>query len=132
MRKMALIGAAVIGTAILSASPVSMQWSAERNLSVTQDKAFAEIGRPATPGSVAGVHRRTERRALRRGRNLSPLSSAGVALVRTPVLISAAAAVVSGRIPTSDGCVSFRNYEAFLQAYLDRKITKLAVVSSLD
>ncbi len=32
----------------------------------------------------------------------------------------------------SNGCVSFRNYEAFLQAYLDHKITKIAVVSSLD
>ncbi len=32
----------------------------------------------------------------------------------------------------SNGCVSFRNYEAFLQAYLDHKVTKLAVVSSLD
>jgi type VI secretion system (T6SS) effector TldE1-like protein len=32
----------------------------------------------------------------------------------------------------SNGCVSFRDYEAFLQAYLDHKITRLAVVSSLD
>ncbi len=32
----------------------------------------------------------------------------------------------------SNGCVSFRNYETVLQAYLDHKVTKLAVVSSLD
>jgi hypothetical protein len=32
----------------------------------------------------------------------------------------------------SNGCVSFRNYDAFLQAYLDHRITRLAVVSSLD
>jgi Protein of unknown function (DUF2778) len=32
----------------------------------------------------------------------------------------------------SNGCVSFRNYEAFLQAYLNHKITRLAVVSSLE
>jgi Protein of unknown function (DUF2778) len=32
----------------------------------------------------------------------------------------------------SNGCVSFRNYEAFLQAYLSHKITRLAVVSHLD
>ena len=31
----------------------------------------------------------------------------------------------------SNGCVSFRNYDAFLQAYLDRKVKRLAVVTSL-
>jgi hypothetical protein len=66
MRKLALIGATVVGAVLLSASPVSVKWSAERNLSVSQDKAVAEIGRPGTPGSVAGVARRTERRAIRR------------------------------------------------------------------
>ena len=32
----------------------------------------------------------------------------------------------------SNGCVSFRNYEAFLRAYLNGEIKRLAVVSSLD
>jgi hypothetical protein len=67
MKKLALIGATVMGAAILSASPISVKWSAERDLSVSQDKAVAEVGRPGTPGSVAGVARRTERRAIRRG-----------------------------------------------------------------
>jgi hypothetical protein len=67
MRKLALIGATVVAAVVLSASPVSVKWSAERNVSVSQDKAFAIVGRPATPGSVAGVHRRAERRAYRRG-----------------------------------------------------------------
>jgi hypothetical protein len=67
MHKLALIGATVIATTVLSASPVSVKWSAERNLSVSQDKAVAEVGRPGTPGSVAGVARRTERWAIRRG-----------------------------------------------------------------
>ena len=67
MRKLALIGATVIGAAVFSASPISVNWSAEKNLSVSQDKAVAEVGRPGTPGSVAGVARRTERRAIRRG-----------------------------------------------------------------
>ena len=67
MRKLALIGATVVGAVVLSASPVSVKWSAERNLSVSQDKALAVVGRPATPGSVAGVHSRAERRAIRRG-----------------------------------------------------------------
>jgi hypothetical protein len=31
----------------------------------------------------------------------------------------------------SNGCVSFKNYDAFLQAYLDHKIKRLAVVASL-
>ena len=67
MRTLALIGATVIGAVVLSASPISVNWSAVKNLSVSQDKAVAEVGRPGTPGSVAGVARRTERRAIRRG-----------------------------------------------------------------
>ena len=65
--KLALIGATVVSAVVLSASPISVKWSAERTLSVSQDKALAVVGRPATPGSVAGVHRRAERRAIRRG-----------------------------------------------------------------
>ena len=67
MRKLALIGTSVITAAVLSASPVSVKWLAERNVSVSQDKAFAVVGRPATPGSVAGVARRSARRAYRHG-----------------------------------------------------------------
>ena len=67
MRKLALIGTTVITAVILSASPVSVKWSAERNVSVSQDKAFAVVGRPATPGSIAGVARRSARRAYRHG-----------------------------------------------------------------
>jgi hypothetical protein len=66
MKKLALIGATVMGAAILSASPISVKWSAERDLSVSQDRASAEIGRPGTPGSVAGMARRADRRAVRR------------------------------------------------------------------
>jgi hypothetical protein len=32
----------------------------------------------------------------------------------------------------SNGCVSFKNYDAFLQAYLNQKIKRLAVVARLD
>ena len=66
MRKFILIGATVIGAAMLCASPISVDWSANRGLSVSQDKANAEVGRPLTPGSVAGVNRRHDRRAVRR------------------------------------------------------------------
>jgi hypothetical protein len=66
MRKLLLIGATVIGAALLSISPISVNWSVNNSVSVFQDRAFAEVGRPLTPGSVAGVHRRHERRAVRR------------------------------------------------------------------
>ena len=66
MRKLVLISATLIGATVLSASPFSVRWSAENNVSISQDKAFEEIGRPATPGSVAGVARSTGRRAVRR------------------------------------------------------------------
>jgi hypothetical protein len=66
MRKSSLLGATVVAALVLSAVPVSVKWSAEKALSVSQDKAFAVVGRPATPGSVAGVHRRHTRRAVRR------------------------------------------------------------------
>ena len=63
MRKLVLIGATVVATAVLSASPISVKWVAtEKNLSISQDEAFAVVGRPGTPGSVAGVHRRAARR----------------------------------------------------------------------
>jgi hypothetical protein len=66
MRRLVLIGATLMGAALLSATPISITWTAEKNLSVTLDKAHAVIGRPATPGSVAGVNRRHTRRAVRR------------------------------------------------------------------
>ena len=63
MRKIVLIGAMVIGAAALSASPVSINWSAtQKSLTLSQDKAAAAVGKPLSAGSVAGVHRRQERR----------------------------------------------------------------------
>ena len=41
MRKLALIGATVITTAVLSTSPISVKWSTDKNLSVSQDNAYA-------------------------------------------------------------------------------------------
>ena len=57
----------LVGTAFLGAVPISLQLSPQHKLSVAVDSANAEIGRPLTPGSVAGVHRRVERRTARRG-----------------------------------------------------------------
>jgi len=66
MHKLVLIGATVMGAVVLSAVPISVHWTAEKTLSVSLDKAKAVVGRPLTPGSVAGVHRRHSRRAVRR------------------------------------------------------------------
>jgi hypothetical protein len=65
MKKLSVIGATLLGAAVLCAAPITLHLSQDRGLSV--DKAQARIGRPLTPGSVAGVHRRYERRAYRRG-----------------------------------------------------------------
>jgi hypothetical protein len=67
MKKISAIGAALLGAALLFAAPISLHLSQDKGMSLSVDKAQARIGRPLTPGSVAGVHRRVERRAYRRG-----------------------------------------------------------------
>ena len=67
MKKISVIGATLVAAAVLWAAPISLQPSQDKGLSLSVDKAQARIGRPLTPGSVAGVHRRVERRAYRRG-----------------------------------------------------------------
>jgi hypothetical protein len=63
MRKIVLLGTMVIGTAFLSASPLSINWSAtHKSFTLSKDKAVAAVGKPLSAGSVAGVHRRQERR----------------------------------------------------------------------
>jgi hypothetical protein len=62
MKKMGVIAATFVGVAILCAAPLSLHRSQENNLSLSQDSAYARVGRPLTPLSVAGVHRRAVRR----------------------------------------------------------------------
>ena len=63
MRKIVLLGAMVISAAFFSASPISVNWSAaQKTFTLFQDKAVAAVGKPLSAGSVAGVHRRQERR----------------------------------------------------------------------
>lgn len=50
------------GAVLLAATPVSLHWSATPVPSLSVDTADARIGRPLTPMSVAGVHRRAYRR----------------------------------------------------------------------
>ena len=67
MKKTSVIGATLVAAAVLCAAPISLHQSQDKGLSLSVDKAQALIGRPLTPGSVAGVHRRVERRAYRGG-----------------------------------------------------------------
>jgi hypothetical protein len=55
--------ATAVGLAGLFVNPGN--WSSPQNASLTT-QARAEIGRPLTPGSIAGVNRRVHRRAARR------------------------------------------------------------------
>ena len=61
MKKISVIGATLLAAAVLCAAPISLHQS----LSLSVDKAQARVGRPLTPGSVAGVHRRHHRRCAR-------------------------------------------------------------------
>jgi hypothetical protein len=62
MKRMSALGT-VIAAALLCAAPFSLHWSPAKTLTLSLDKADARVGRPLTPGSVAGVHRRVHRRA---------------------------------------------------------------------
>jgi hypothetical protein len=59
MRRLTIVVAAA---ALLCGVPFSFDWSQEKGVSLSLDSAQAVVGRPLTPGSVAGVARRTARR----------------------------------------------------------------------
>ena len=63
MKKSSIVACA-LGAALICAAPVSVQWSPEKTLLLSVDRASARVGRPLTPVSVAGVARRTDRRAV--------------------------------------------------------------------
>ena len=62
MKKGTILGT-IIGAALLAAAPFSLQWS-QKTVALSLDSADARIGRPLTPLSIAGVHRRAYRRAV--------------------------------------------------------------------
>jgi hypothetical protein len=66
MSKVLAVGATAVFACILCATPASLRLSPEGNVSLTQNSASAEVGRPLTATSVAGVNRRVNRRADRR------------------------------------------------------------------
>lgn len=71
--KLIIVG---ISAALLCGAPLSFDWSSEKGLSLSVDAAQARVGRPATPGSVAGVARRTTRRTVTRGVVVAPVRRA--------------------------------------------------------
>jgi len=62
----------------------SIEWSQDRGLALSVQSAEARVGRPATPVSVAGVARRTTRRAVVGGAAVGA-AAAGTACVRVLV-----------------------------------------------
>ncbi len=64
MKRLGMLGI-IGGAAILTAAPLSLQWS-QKNVALSLDSAEARVGRPPTATSVAGVSRRVHRRAYRR------------------------------------------------------------------
>jgi hypothetical protein len=63
MKKLTVFGI-IGGAALLAAAPCSLQWS-QGTVTLSIDSADARIGRPLTALSVAGVQRRSYRRAAR-------------------------------------------------------------------
>ncbi len=53
----------MVTAALLTAAPLSPNYSPAKLLTVSVDSAEARVGRPLTPMSVAGVNRRVHRRA---------------------------------------------------------------------
>jgi len=53
----------VVAAALFTAAPLSVRFSSSEAPSISDDRAEARVGRPLTPMSVAGVHRRVHRRA---------------------------------------------------------------------
>jgi hypothetical protein len=64
MKKLSIVGI-LVGAALLTATPLSLQWS-QKTVVLSLDSADARVGRPLTATSVAGVNRRVHRRAYRR------------------------------------------------------------------
>jgi hypothetical protein len=75
MKRLGMLGI-IGGAAILTAVPLSLQWS-QKNVALSLDSAEAQE-RPLTATSVAGVSRRVHRRAYRRAyRSAAYASAAG-------------------------------------------------------
>jgi len=63
MKTLSTLGIIAATTALFCAAPLSLHWSPAKSPSLSVDTADGRVGRPLTPGSVAGVNRRVHRRA---------------------------------------------------------------------
>lgn len=61
MKRLSALGMIAAAT-LFCATPLSLNWSPAKSLSLSVDTADARVGRPLTPMSVAGVNRRVTRR----------------------------------------------------------------------
>ena len=62
--KQASLGKAAIAVSVVAcATMLSFDWTEQKGVSLSVESAQARVGRPLTPGSVAGVNRRQGRRA---------------------------------------------------------------------
>jgi hypothetical protein len=103
MTKLRLLAASIGTGLVFAALPVSFNWSpaAVTSLSIISlNKAAAVIGRPLTPLSVAGVHRRAARREYRRD------------YYGTGAGIATAGAVAAGTYAASSTYAPFGTYAA--------------------
>lgn len=79
MKRQAVLGV-TIGLVVFAAAPISLHWSSKTNtLSVSLNTATARVGHPLSPASVAGVRRRTARRAYRSYYGSAAVGAAGAA-----------------------------------------------------
>ena len=62
MKRLGMLGI-IGGAAILTAAPLSLQWS-QKHVALSLDSAQAQVGRPPTATSVAGASRRAYRREV--------------------------------------------------------------------
>ncbi len=81
MRFPALRTATFASIAFVAAMMFSVAPSTNGGVSIGVEQAQARVGRPATPGSVAGVARRTTRRTVRRTAVGVGAAAAGAAVV---------------------------------------------------
>jgi hypothetical protein len=88
-----------------------------------------EVNRGATPPHVYELGARTELFHGVQALRLNPVGGDGTIFGRNGIL---AHTYMLGPRGDSNGCVSFKNYNAFLQAYLRGEIKRIKVVASLN
>ena len=79
MKQLSLFAASVGAALLCAATPASLHWSRANATLFSLDTAEAKVGRPLTPGSVAGVNRRVHRRAAVAGAATVGAIAAGAA-----------------------------------------------------